>query len=127
MNREEAHNYNVMKNLARKAAAEASTDECDDLDFAMLTPPTRPGPCKAVTAPETAPEAEKSKKVERLPPMIDRAMAYIHQHAPCSIAEVAAAITRGNSWKPAQNAVGMLWAERRIVVRDNVITLPEGA
>lgn len=27
----------------------------DDLDFAMLTPPTRPGPCKAVTAPEVDP------------------------------------------------------------------------
>lgn len=24
-----------------------------DLDFAMLTPPTRPGPCKAATVPET--------------------------------------------------------------------------
>jgi hypothetical protein len=27
-------------------------DHDDDLDFAMLTPPARPGPCKAATAPE---------------------------------------------------------------------------
>jgi len=30
-------------------------DDTDDLDFAMLTPTTRPGPCKAATAPEADP------------------------------------------------------------------------
>lgn len=29
--------------------------DADDLVFAMLTPPTRPGPCKAATAPEVDP------------------------------------------------------------------------
>ena len=31
------------------------TDDTDDLDLAMLTPPTRPGPCKSATAPEVDP------------------------------------------------------------------------
>lgn len=30
-------------------------EENDPIDFAMLTPPTRPGPCKAATAPEVDP------------------------------------------------------------------------
>lgn len=33
-----------------------------DLDFAMLTPPTRPGPCKAAAAPEVDPV---EKRLER--------------------------------------------------------------
>lgn len=37
--------------------------DTDDLDFAMLTPPTRPGPCKAATAPEVDPV---EKRLERL-------------------------------------------------------------
>lgn len=39
-------------------------DTHDDLDFAMLTPPTRPGPCKAATAPEVDP-VEKRLERER--------------------------------------------------------------
>lgn len=42
--------------------------DTDDLDFAMLTPPTRPGPCKAATAPEVDPV---EKRLERL---LDEAM-----------------------------------------------------
>lgn len=38
-------------------------DEADDLDFAMLAPPTRPGPCKAAATPETDSTA---KRLERL-------------------------------------------------------------
>lgn len=38
-------------------------DSDTDLDFAMLTPPTRPGPCKAAAAPETDSTA---KRLERL-------------------------------------------------------------
>ena len=34
----------------------------DDLDFAMLTPPTRPGPCKAATSPEVDPV---ERRIER--------------------------------------------------------------
>lgn len=30
-------------------------EDTDDIDFAMLTPPTRPGPAKAATAPEVDP------------------------------------------------------------------------
>ncbi len=30
-------------------------DDTNDLDFAMLAPPTRPGPCKAAAAPEADP------------------------------------------------------------------------
>lgn len=37
-------------------------DSDNDLDFAMLTPPTRPGPCKAATAPEVDPV---EKRLER--------------------------------------------------------------
>lgn len=33
--------------------------DTDDLDFAMLIPPTRPGPCKAATAPEVDPVAAR--------------------------------------------------------------------
>lgn len=33
--------------------------DTDGLDFAMLTPPTRPGPCKAATAPETDSTAKR--------------------------------------------------------------------
>lgn len=33
--------------------------DTDDLDFAMLTPPTRPGPCKAAAAPEIDPVMAK--------------------------------------------------------------------
>ncbi len=62
---------------------------------------------------------------KRLPPLTDRAMAYIRLTAPLSIADVCAAISRGNNWKPAENAVAKLWTAKRIVVRDNVITLPE--
>jgi hypothetical protein len=32
-----------------------TTEHDDDLDFAMLTPPTRPGPCKSASAPEVDP------------------------------------------------------------------------
>jgi len=59
------------------------------------------------------------------PPLTDRAMDYIRLNAPVSIADVCGAISRGNSWKPAENAVAKLWTAQRIVVRDNVITIPE--
>lgn len=38
--------------------------DTDDLDFAMLTQPTRPGPCKAANAPEVDP-VEKRLERER--------------------------------------------------------------
>lgn len=42
------------------------TNDTDDLDFAMLTPPTILGPCKAASAPEVDPvEAELRRNIER--------------------------------------------------------------
>jgi|SRR5687768_13007423 len=42
--------------------------DTDDLDFAMLTPPTRPGPCKVAAAPELDPvEARLELEVEAAP------------------------------------------------------------
>lgn len=47
--------------------ADINLDEADDLelDFAMLTPPTRPGPRRAATAPEVDPvEARLEREVQ---------------------------------------------------------------
>lgn len=42
-------------------------DDTNDLDFAMLTPPTRPGPCKAATALEVDPvERRREQALARM-------------------------------------------------------------
>jgi len=38
--------------------------DTDDLDFAMLTPPTRPGPCEAATAPEVDPVEKRLEQAQ---------------------------------------------------------------
>jgi len=77
MNREEAHNYNVMKNLARKAAA-AEANHHDDIDFAMLDLPTRPGPAKAATAPEQEPVERRMEREREAAPHIAAALEVQH-------------------------------------------------
>lgn len=46
------------------------TNDTDDLDFAMLTPPTRPGPCKAAGAPEVDPVEERLNRERESAPFI---------------------------------------------------------
>lgn len=48
--------------------------DTDDLDFAMLTPPTRPGPAKAATAPEVDPVERRLEREQEAAPNIARAL-----------------------------------------------------